>query len=81
MMKAMNNEELAGVIGGQDMEYWITVIQREFFASADSAGLKAVYETLGNAFMGDDDIGTAQKLKLKEIMDLLLREKEREEAA
>ena len=43
--------------------------------------MRAVYETLGNAFMGDSDIGTAQKLKLKEIMDLLLTEKEREEAA
>lgn len=80
-MKALNNEELKSVTGGQDMEYWITVIQREYFACGDSASLRAVYETLGNAFMGDSDIGTAQKLKLKEIMDLLLTEKEREEAA
>lgn len=80
-MKALNNEELKSVTGGQDMEYWITVIQREYFTCGDSASLRAVYETPGNAFMGDSDISTAQKLKLKEIMDLLLTEKEREETA
>ena len=81
MMKALNNEELKSVIGGQDIAYWFTVIQREFFACGDSASLNAVYETLVNAFMGDNDISTAQKLKLKEIIDKLLAEKEREEAA
>ncbi len=80
MRKELKNGERNQNNGGYDIEYRVNAINNAFFAY-DAETLPDAFAAISNRFEPDGCITAAQKTMLRNIMDMVIEEKRRQEAA